>query len=258
MKNKDRPLVIAHRGYSAMYPENTLPAIQAAIDLNVDMIEIDVHLSRDHEILITHDARLGRTIKDAKGWLQNYDAHEIRKYDAGSWFGEQYKGLHIPYLWEVLELCKGRCLLNIEVKRQSLSSEESFHAMAQKVHEKVSKHSHPDNVLISSYNPILLWLLRQKSVDYKLGVLAGSPKLGLYTEEISGISAYSYHCYHKGMKAEDVEYLHSYGVKVFPFTVNSENRYTELLDMGVDGIFTDEVELLLETLKKRKNLSRPA
>ena len=101
--------VIAHRGASAQEPENTLLAIQAAIDAKVDAIEIDIHLV-ENQLVVIHDRWLDKTT-NGSGRVGDKAFTELRQLDAG-------KGQKIPTLWEVLETIDGQCDLNIELKSE--------------------------------------------------------------------------------------------------------------------------------------------
>lgn len=108
------PVVTAHRGYSAAAPENTLPAFQLAIDQGCEWAELDVQMTRDGVVMVTHDTSLRR----CTGRNENiYDLtyNEVRKLDAGRWFGQKYTGAKVPTLEEVLDLCKGKIQLNKEL-----------------------------------------------------------------------------------------------------------------------------------------------
>ena len=116
------PVVTAHRGYSAAAPENTLPAFQLAIDQGCEWAELDVQMTRDGVVMVTHDTSLRR----CTGCNENiYDLtyNEVRKLDAGRWFGQKYTGAKVPTLEEVLDLCKGKIQLNIEIKPNAATPE---------------------------------------------------------------------------------------------------------------------------------------
>ena len=103
MDDKNNIVVAGHRGYRSKYPENTLLSFQKALDLGVDMLEFDLHLTRDKKLVIIHDERVDRTT-DSIGYVRDFSLKEIRELDAGSWFSNEYKGLEIPTLEELLEL----------------------------------------------------------------------------------------------------------------------------------------------------------
>lgn len=108
-------LVIAHRGASSRAPENTLASFQAALDIGVDGIELDVHLSRDGHLVVIHDANLRRTT-NGQGLVHEHTLAELKALDAGSWHGAAFAGERIPTFEEVLDLVGSRVPLQVELK----------------------------------------------------------------------------------------------------------------------------------------------
>src|SRR5438105_4409260 len=98
----NKPLVVAHRGASGAAPENTIAAIRLALEAGADMIEIDVQQTREGEIIVFHDATLGRTT-NGRGIVKKKMLSELRELDAGSWFAKKFTGEKIPTLDAVLE-----------------------------------------------------------------------------------------------------------------------------------------------------------
>jgi len=111
-------LNIAHRGASAFAPENTMAAFEKAIELGADVIELDLHLTRDNEIVVIHDDTLDRTT-DGSGPVHQRSLGELMRLDAGRWFGEGFAGQRIPRLAEVLDRFAGRVPLALEIKAGS-------------------------------------------------------------------------------------------------------------------------------------------
>lgn len=112
--------VCAHRGHSVGAPENTLPALVAAAERGATVCEIDVVLSRDNEIVLLHDEILDRTT-DGQGRVADYSLAELRRLDAGSWFGPKFTGVRIPTLREALataRLCGMGLLVEIKERRR--------------------------------------------------------------------------------------------------------------------------------------------
>jgi len=114
-KGKFPIMVIAHRGFSGAAPENTLAAFRKAIDVGSDLIELDIQLSKDGKIVVIHDEILGRAT-NGQGKVSDHTLQELKKLDAGSKFRAEFSGERIPTLQEVLDLAKGRVLVNIEIK----------------------------------------------------------------------------------------------------------------------------------------------
>ena len=109
--------IIAHRGASGLAPENTMPAIDFAMDAKTDCIEIDVHLSKDNKIVVMHDYSVDRTT-DGTGEISELDSTYIKTLDAGSFFGPPFIGTKVPFLEEVLERVNAKTKLLIEIKEK--------------------------------------------------------------------------------------------------------------------------------------------
>jgi glycerophosphoryl diester phosphodiesterase len=116
--NHSSMIVAAHRGYKSIYPENTLLAFQKALELGVDMLEFDLHLSKDHIVMVIHDETVNRTTNGV-GNVSSYSLAELKQLDAGGWFAKEYEDRRIPTLEELCELLKAfpGILLNVEIKK---------------------------------------------------------------------------------------------------------------------------------------------
>src|SRR5512135_1256334 len=109
------PYVVAHRGISAKAPENTLASFELASKVTgIDMVELDVRLTKDEEVIVLHDRTLQRTTT-GNGIARKYTLNELSKYDAGSWFDPRYKSERIPKLAEVLRLVGASRWVDIEI-----------------------------------------------------------------------------------------------------------------------------------------------
>lgn len=108
-------MLAAHRGYSAVYPENTMLAFREALKLDIDMIETDVHMTSDGELVLMHDHLMDRTT-DMKGPIVNYTFAEVEKADAGSWKDPRFKGERVPKFTELMDLLKDRPDIELNVE----------------------------------------------------------------------------------------------------------------------------------------------
>ena len=111
--------ITAHRGYSALYPENTLLAFQKAIESKADRVELDVHATSDQQLIVHHDYYLGHT-DNGSGVIYEQPLNYLRTLDAGSWLSPRFAGLRIPLLSEVFESCAGHVEYELELKGFSL------------------------------------------------------------------------------------------------------------------------------------------
>ncbi len=117
-KKKVFPKIVAHRGDMEHFPENTLASFQSAIDKGADVIELDVHQTKDNEIVVHHDFYLDRHT-NGQGFIGDHTLKELKRLDAGSWFDESFSSENIPTLLEVLEIGKGKTRFEIEIKTPS-------------------------------------------------------------------------------------------------------------------------------------------
>jgi glycerophosphoryl diester phosphodiesterase len=238
MRNKNQIINVAHRGYSGKYLENSLEAIEKSLGI-AQMIEFDVHLTKDEELVVTHDFELGRTIA-LKGNVDDYTLNDLKK-------------MNTPSLADVLALTRDKIHLNVELK------EETVERRAVKINIMVTKtlnllkefgfNHEQNNFCISSFNEDVLQKIAQLDSKIKLGVLHHYPEKGLKLEFAKKINAFSYNPNHKKLTAKDVEVLNKAGLKVYPYTANTIAEFKKLHEFKVDAIITNEIELLRDYLK---------
>lgn len=229
---------IAHRGWSSIAPENTISAFKRAMQYpGVEMIELDVQLTKDNQAVIIHDQKLNRTT-NGQGYVGQYTVQELKRLDAGSWYSDEFIGEQIPTLEEVLELCKDKIKLNIELKAlpgQYVQLEETVASCLQ--NQKMEK-----NVFISSFDNHRISKIKEILPEVNVGlVIHTNPFLLVEQLKHSGSSfiSVSRHFLHKGM----VEQLHKEAIQVMTWTVNSvkEIKQIQQLDHKI-GIITDRLE----------------
>ena len=241
----NRPLIFAHRGACRVAPENTLPAFQAAIDLGADGIELDVHYSSDGKLMVIHNRTLEATT-NGSGRITAYTCEELRNLDAGSYFAPQFVGTHIPILDEVLVLCKGKLLMNIELK----SLETTTANIGADVVAAVRAHDMADQVALSSFNPLALRRAKKAGPEIECALLTapdlpGWMRSGL-TLRYSRASAV-----HPEFPMVDAAYMawaRKRKMPVRPWTVNEEADIRRMIELGVDAIITDVPDVALTLL----------
>ena len=243
--NSSNPVkVIAHRGGAKLAPENTLAAIKNALDLQVDMIEIDVILSKDKEVIVIHDARIDRTT-NGSGDVKEMTLSEIKKYDAGRWFDEKFKGETIPTLDEVFKTINKRATLLIEIK----NGDEKYPGLESKVLEDIQKYQAHDWVIVQSFNEQTVLRFKKMDPAVRTYYLLGSNFVAFYANiddhqkplPYDGIAVR-----HSSIRdTRMVETIKNRGYDLFVWTVNEEADMRRLLEIGVKGIITDRPDLLL-------------
>lgn len=214
-------LKIGHRGAKGHAPENTLTSFQKAIDLGVDMIELDIQLSLDKVPMVIHDTTIDRTTSST-GLVTDYSAKELQK-------------LGIPTLKDVFQLVQNRCEINVEIKAFSAT---------QSVLDLIDKNIFDKNkILISSFDWNALQEVRFYDDDIRIGVLTETD-LDLALAFAKFIKAYSIHPYYHLLTVENVQKIKDKQFKVFPWTINEQEDITFVQSLNVDGIITDFPERL--------------
>ena len=235
--HQPEPLNIAHRGACRHAPENTLAAFERAIEHGADGIELDVRLCRSKDWVVCHDSRLNRTT-NGNGYIRTKYLHEIRAFDAGVKFGEEFRSQVIPTLSEVLELAHGRALLNIEIKAMSAVREPVLANLVNLLYRHRAEH----RCLISSFNPIVLRRLGRLDSSLPLGLLLSGKMLsrnaGLPLRKLTGVHAL--HLHTVAIDPVFIERIRALGLYVMVWGANCQTSLRRLVDMGVDGIITDE------------------
>ena len=152
-------------------PENTMASFAKAIELQADMTELDIHLSKDGELIVIHDSSVDRTT-NGKGLVCDLTLEQIKNLDAGSWFAPEFAGQRVPVLGEVMEFIKGKIDLNVEVKA---SPQGVYPGIIDRLIEEIERHDMVDSVVVSSFQRPYLHELRRKAPHIKscLVVLEG-------------------------------------------------------------------------------------
>lgn len=242
-------LVIAHRGYSEKYPENTLRAFEEAIRLNAPAIELDVHLSKDKELIVTHDYQFGRCVKlPSEKNILDYNFSELIAADAGSFKDSSFKNEKIPSLKSVLKLVQSKCLLNIEIKKETLHSLEDYNTMVQKLAEVTNSYD-LNKILFSSFDPYALKTLRVKLTQARIAYLDDCAHKGPKIEEAKSLNAETYNINLKRSSVEVVKHIQDSGLKVFAYTAKTLADLSLAKSLNVDGIFADNLEEALSFFK---------
>lgn len=226
--------VIAHRGASAEAPENTLAAFQLAIEQGADGIELDVHMTKDGELVVIHDETLERTTT-GKGCIVAHTYQQISSYDAGSWFSDRHAKERVPRLVDVLELLKGKnLLLNIELKTGYVQ----YPGIEEKLIELLAEYNSQD-VIVSSFNHYSLRSLKKIAPHIPIGLLymEGLVEPWLYAQRLG---AHSLHPLYLNIMPELVIGCKQADIKLFPWTVDDTGVMQQIHNAGVDGIITNK------------------
>lgn len=231
-------LVIAHRGASGTCPENTLVAFARAAALGAHMIELDVQLTSDGEVVVMHDWTLERTT-DGAGAVRERTLAEIRRLDAGAWFGPAFRGTRVPTLAEVLAAVA--LPVNIELKpvgndgleARALAVVESAGALAR--------------VVFSSFDAGALERVRALTARATLAVLWDAGPVSEAVARARRVGARALHLRKELTTPDALALASAAGLPVRAWTVNELGEMDRLVAAGVEGVFTDFPERFLHT-----------
>ena len=232
------PTVIAHRGFSGIAPENTLPALQLAIDSGADMVEFDVRTTKDDQLVVIHDATVERTT-NGTGYVSQYTLPELQTLDAGTWFSQAFSGTQVPSLKEVLRLCNGSVYMNIEIKTDEQSTE-ALDRLVNTVSEHVLGMNLSRSVVISSYNLHIVRRLRERHSDMVTALLSDREHFverDIITARKVGASAL--HVPTRLVTKQLIDRAREQNLITAVHTVNEPPDMRRIIAMGFDGIFTD-------------------
>ena len=239
LDNGDGFWVIAHRGVSGSYPENTLSAFQAAIDIRAEMVELDISTSKDGIPVIVHDRTVDRTT-DFEGDVQSFSLEELKRMEVGAWFSEEFRGEEFPTLKNSLELMKDKIAVNIEIKTEAVS-DETEGGVVDKALQVVKDLDMTSSVIFSSFDYRVmeqLNVLDPKMAKALLYEASQSAEL-LPSELVQKYKVDIFNCSYKQLSKEWINDLQKHKIPYFVYTVNEPELMRELIEKGVSGIFTD-------------------
>lgn len=234
--------VIAHRGSNKKAPQNTLPAFRQAIADGTDGFETDVHLTKDKKLVICHNYTIDKT-SDGRGDITSYTLGELKKFDFGSYFGNEFAGVTLPTLDEFLDLVKDSDaeIINIELKSQKNRSTEIVRRTLDAVKEKGVL----ERVIISSFDPRILKAVKAEEPKCRTAFLypINDPHVCRFIAVpffiAKAINADILHPAYPFVTPPFVKIAHKLGFKVNVWTVNEPSTVRFLAACGVDGIITD-------------------
>jgi glycerophosphoryl diester phosphodiesterase len=238
-------LIIAHRGASALAPENTMAAFRAALEMKADAIELDAKLSADGVIVVHHDSTLDRTTSGS-GPLRSLSAEELRALDAGSSFGAAFAGERIPTLEEVFQELGESLLINVELTNYATPLDD----LPERAVSLVRGYRLEERVLFSSFNPIAIRRTKSIAPEIPIGLLLLPLEPGWVRGLLRAATPYDALHPQQGLATIDlVAREHAKDKPINVWTVNDPERMRELLKLGVDGLITDVPDVAREALR---------
>jgi glycerophosphoryl diester phosphodiesterase len=257
-----RPLVIGHRGFSAVAPENTLASFELALEAEVDLVELDYRQSSDGQLVVIHDADLDRTTDGRLHWgskhirVDSKTAWEIRGLDAGSWFDGRYSSERVPLLSDALQMIQARGVALLERKSGDVES----------TAQVLEAHGIVGRVVVQSFDWGFLKALHARLPRQPLaalGPLSGLPGVkkapGVFGQlngrwlKALGKTGASVVVWNKQVSSAAVRRAHEEGLKVWIYTVDRPELANRLLDLGVDGLITNNPARTWKTIAERNS-----
>lgn len=235
-----RPLVVGHRGAMGYRPENTLASYAHALELGADLIELDVHLTRDGALAVIHDETLDRTT-DGQGLVRDHTLAELKALDAGAWFGDgRYAGQRIPSLDEVLAWAREHgTLVDIEVKNGPIY----YAGIEQALVEALDRAGMAERAIVIAFDHAVVQRVRALDDRIATGVLyAARPVDPLALARAADADALLPHWAY--VTPEDVRAAHAAGLGVAPWVSSDPQVLTYLVRCGVDAIGTNHPDVL--------------
>ncbi|MDE2742828.1 MAG: glycerophosphodiester phosphodiesterase family protein [Gemmatimonadota bacterium] len=241
------PLRIAHRGASGpgLAPENTLVACEKALQIGVDMLEIDVHATRDGQIVVLHDAALDRTT-NGTGLVADLLGEEVRQFDAGRWFSADFADERVPLLEEVLDLARNQAVVLIEIKADGI---------AERVLQVIEAANAVERVVVQAFNPQTVRRLNLLAPTLPTALLVGQlpttpsrVRARRLVRQVLQVGANALAMWYAALTPPFLEEMRQRGIAVWAWTVDEDIAMRDLATMGVQGIITNRPDQLNQVL----------
>jgi glycerophosphoryl diester phosphodiesterase len=237
------PLVIADRGASAEAPEHTIAALERALVLGAHALAISVHLSADDQPVVIHDFTLERSTSGA-GPVRAHTVRELKRLDAGGWFGATFAGQRLQTLQEVLERFRGRTRFWIELRGGSAL----YPGIEEHVVGLLEVYDVLDAALVQCFDRAALEIMRALSREVRLGLRVGHRPLDRAADLTPGLDAVCASVAILG--EEDAAAIRAAGRACHVWTVNEPALMDRLVGWHVDGIITGRPDLLRACLAR--------
>ena len=233
---------IAHRGFSAIAPENTMVAFQKALELNVDCVELDVHGTIDKKVVAIHDQTLNRTTNQT-GFVNQQTLNRVRQADAGRWFDDKFTGEKIPTLTEALDLICPSAMAVVEVKDAAITDQ---------VVKDIHRTNTSERVVVIAFDPMVLKQVRQLDSTLSTGFLLGGDKGHVNDVELAAqlvqqvlvMGVPLLNLSEKLITSLLTNEIKKRGVTLWTWTIDDLERMKEVVDSGVQGITSNQSQRL--------------
>ncbi len=250
----EKPLIIAHRGFSEIAPENSMAAFESAANAKVDMIECDVRLSKDNKFVILHDSKLDRTT-NGKGNLRTKTLNEIKTLNNGEWFSNKFRNEKLVTLEKLLKWLPKSIILNIELKPDVLSSSEESAEI--KLVELLNKFKMSERCIVTSFNHKIIKTIKELNSKLTTGIIFNPIKnfRNSPSQLCNRFNADIFICNKHQLQSEVVEDAHKNKYLIYVYGVKSERDVNRAWQFKVDGIIADDPLFVKQALQKINILS---
>lgn len=236
--------IMAHRGASGYAPENTLEAFELASSMGAYGVELDVHLTRDNEIVVAHDETIDR-VSDGSGFIKDFTLAELKRHRFNKTF-PSCKTATVPTLKEVFELLGPKNLrINIELKNSRID----YEGLEQKVIDLAEKCDVLDKILFSSFNHHSMLKVKKINSSLYCGLLYEATMVNSWAyAEALHMNALHPHFSECLSVKDEISNAHALGIDVNPWTINSEEDLKAVISSGADHIITNYPDRALRIL----------
>ncbi len=233
-------IIVGHRGVAGHFPENTKVSVQAAIDMGLKWVEVDVQPTKDEILVVCHDHTINRC-SNGKGRVDDYTLDELQQFDFGAWYDAKFAAEPLMTLQQLLDMAHQHQLsLNIEVK---IDKQDVTHVAQILKQQLDNAELAASSVLLSSFSHDIIRELHHHCPGYKLGVL--SERLGRKDWQVlEEVNAFSCNLNYRWVSQSQIDELHEAGYQVWCYTVNQAEKFKHL--DKVDAIFSDFPERFID------------
>ncbi|MFP7299199.1 glycerophosphodiester phosphodiesterase [Neobacillus niacini] len=263
--NHERPLVIAHQGGELLAPSNTMTAFMNAAEMGVDVLETDIHITKDGHLVTIHDRSVDRTT-NGKGNVADLTLAEIQELDAGYYFKDldgnhsfRGKGAYIPTVEEMFQTFPN---IKIEIEIKDDNPPERIEEIASKLWDLIEEYQMEERILIGSFDQDILKTF-DKYAKGRVAVSAGrqevknfviTHKFFLRNLYVPKVDAFQIPMEDSGFDLTDqklIDGAHRLGMEIHYWTIDDPDVMEKLLDAGADGILTNRPDLLLKLVEEK-------
>lgn len=237
-----RDEVQAHRGASAIAPENTIAAFRAAAEAGAKWVELDVALSADGTLMVIHDDSVDRT-SSGKGSLGALTSAEIGALDGGAWFDPRFAGERIPTLAEAIAAL-GELGLSANVEIKQHAHHKSLDQLVRSVQAEIARRAPTTRIMISSFDAEALKAMHALEPELEMAMLWGQVPQD-WEEKLAAIPATTIHLHYKALSIGLLEHMRARGIRVRVWTCNDPLELVSFWNAGLTGVITDNPQVFL-------------